>query len=503
VETGRSTAGVGKVTVPKKPEGISCGEKYCIKKGDKNELIREINIRLAGFGGNVPTDVFTDRTEKMVKQFQKDYMKVPETGKVCGNVLKAIDEFCNKWVEKILDYKCLCHASDSKVKIENRCTGYGKGKKNENAGIHRSLLWGVSALKFYLSQQTTYKYRLTSAGYRCWAHNDTIPRTSTNHMGKAVDIQFKKGSYEISSFKKENIAPLKEIRDKFYINYLKVEEGWSIPSVNNNYRLEPIGMGSQQSYSWIHMDVSLFITEYLKESFYVKEQNLIIGKSIITLANDLGYKNTCNCMNSAFKVNNSKPITNCDTCTILDKPRMDFYKEFGDSAIKMVQNKGKSNKFKGLYMVAQRRQENSFKLKVPNNNPMNIKGKGDLGSSSIRTHEFIKGVKVYMNDDFANFSTVEKGFEGYLDLLNRNYKEAYDSILSDNNTIDDFLIGMQDKGRIGAYATDPNYKAGIKDIFNGVVKDYKKWLNCKLNCSSYSSEAEKIKEDIKLLEKLK
>jgi hypothetical protein len=80
VESGRSTAGVGRVTVPKKPEGISCGEKYCIKKGDKNELIREINIRLAGFGGNVPTDEFTDCTEKMIKQFQRDYMKVPETG---------------------------------------------------------------------------------------------------------------------------------------------------------------------------------------------------------------------------------------------------------------------------------------------------------------------------------------------------------------------------------------------------------------------------------------
>ena len=32
-------------------------------------------------------------------------------------------------------------------------------------------------------------------------------------------------------------------------------------------------------------------------------------------------------------------------------------------------------------MVSQRRQENGFKLQVPNNNPMNIKGKGDLGQS--------------------------------------------------------------------------------------------------------------------------
>lgn len=62
---------------------------------------------------------------------------------------------------------------------------------------------------------------------------------------------------------------------------------------------------------------------------------------------------------------------------------------------------------------------------------------------------------------------------------------------------------MQDKGRLGAYATDPNYKALIKSIFEGVVKDYKKWLACQLSCTNYSSETEKIKADITLLEKLK
>ncbi|WP_336689651.1 MULTISPECIES: peptidoglycan-binding domain-containing protein [unclassified Chryseobacterium] len=91
-----------------RPSVSNCGEKYCIKKGDKSELIREINIRLSGFGGNIPTDEFTDRTEKMIKQFQKDYMKVPETGKVCGNVLKAIDDFQNKYIINFDDVKCPC-----------------------------------------------------------------------------------------------------------------------------------------------------------------------------------------------------------------------------------------------------------------------------------------------------------------------------------------------------------------------------------------------------------
>ena len=80
---------------------------YLFEKGDKHEIIREINIRLAGFGGNVPTDEFTDRTEKMIKQFQRDYMEVEETGVVDMDVIKAIDDFSYKydlpsdeWVKK-------------------------------------------------------------------------------------------------------------------------------------------------------------------------------------------------------------------------------------------------------------------------------------------------------------------------------------------------------------------------------------------------------------------
>lgn len=68
----------------------------CISSG-KSELIREVNIRLAGFGGALPTDEFTELTAKCIKQFQRDYMGVPETGKICGSVLAALDEFNQKY----------------------------------------------------------------------------------------------------------------------------------------------------------------------------------------------------------------------------------------------------------------------------------------------------------------------------------------------------------------------------------------------------------------------
>lgn len=298
---------------PTKLNTKNCGGKFCITTNSpESELIKEINIRLAGFGGNIPTSKFTDRSERMVKQFQRDYMKVPETGKVCGNVLRSIDDFCSKWVEQISTYKCLCHASDSKVKIANRCAGYGKGKKNEHPGEHRSLLWGVSALKYYLSQQKTYKYRKTSAGYRCWAHNDSMLRTSTNHMGKAVDIQFTEGAYVISGKVDKNLKPLRNIRDQFYIKYLKAEEGWIIKSIKNNYRLEPIGTGKDQSYSWIHMDVALFEPAYLKDEFFTKKQESIINKSIVVLANELGFKELCNCL--AGVPAPVKPVETATTC---------------------------------------------------------------------------------------------------------------------------------------------------------------------------------------------
>lgn len=283
----------------------NCGEKYCIKKGDKSELIREINIRLAGFGGNIPTDEFTDKTEKMIKQFQKDYMKVPETGKVCGNVLLAIDDFCLKWAENITNYLCLCKNEKA---IKNKCSGFGKGQykgqysnknqvekyhKYERPGIHRSLLWGVSALKYYLSIQKIYKYYGTTAGYRCWEHNTLKGRATTNHMGKAVDLQFSKNGHAITGKSQSNISLLEEIRDNFFTKYLNSKYQWV--NGTNNFSLEPFGLGSGQTWSWIHMDVREFDNEHLDDKFFTKTQDRITGKNIIQLAVELGFQNTCNC----------------------------------------------------------------------------------------------------------------------------------------------------------------------------------------------------------------
>ncbi|BFO64791.1 glycosyl hydrolase 108 family protein [Chryseobacterium sp. KCF3-3] len=339
VEKVKSAAAVQKQ--PKAHKG--CGDKYCIDKNSPpSELIREINIRLAGFGGNVPTDKFTDRTEKMLKQFQRDYMKVTETGKVCGNVLRAIDEFSKNFeISTILwnQLKCSCSTkgkmSTSKlrhIKEVNSCSGFGDGTgKNtykgnikdeaynmyEYPGIHRSLLFAFKALQFYFSKQNTYKIDSFSSGYRC-RFKDYV---TTNHQGKAIDIQFSKGNWEIRGPQKKNLVELRNMRDTIFIKYLGAQKEWPNPNV---FSIEPIdllydGKGNPRydhTFSWIHMDVREFDSIYLENKYFCENSTNLNGKSIIQLAIESGYTNTCNCFDS-YQTQQNQPAkslndTNCE-----------------------------------------------------------------------------------------------------------------------------------------------------------------------------------------------
>nr|WP_315032603.1 PAAR-like protein [uncultured Chryseobacterium sp.] len=286
----------------------SCGGKFCLKKGSpKSELIREINIRLAGFGGNVPTDEFTDRTEKMVKQFQKDYMKVPETGKVCGNVLKAIDEFTNNYKFSFDEIKCKCNTKGSITKdiilnknVTNNCSGFGdnsnKGKfvKNGNTekhhayeypGLHRSLLFALKTVMYYMDKvNPKYKYNSISSGFRCRFHNIFLSTQTTNHMGKALDVLF---NYEKGG-RAQTRTDLDTIRKDYFEKYLDAKY-WT---EKNKFGLETYSQGAK---TWVHVDVREFDADYLKDQYFCKDEATLHGKSIVQLANDLGFKDMCSC----------------------------------------------------------------------------------------------------------------------------------------------------------------------------------------------------------------
>lgn len=290
---------VAKVGKGGKNDRKNCGEKYCIKKGDKSELIREINIRLAGFGGNVPTDEFTDRTEKMIKQFQRDYMKVPETGKVCGNVLKAIDDFQNKFPIDFTEAKCKC----------GKCTGFGdasnKGKysdknieafhKYEYPGIHRSLLSSLRSVKFYLTKDGRYSFNKINSGYRCRFHPEYLKKATTNHMGKALDLHF---NYKNGRTKKT--TDMEIIRKDIFNKYLDAKWDWK---TRNIFNLESSAIGAV---TWVHYDVREFDSVYLSDDLFVKNVNDLNGKSIVALATELGFVKTCNCLAEYSAIMNEK-----------------------------------------------------------------------------------------------------------------------------------------------------------------------------------------------------
>lgn len=74
-------------------------------------------------------------------------------------------------------------------------------------------------------------------------------------------------------------------------------------------------------------------------------------------------------------------------------------------------------------------------------------------------------------ESFGNFSTVEKGFKGYIDLLKTNFPNAHEALTNNNKTVDDFIGGLM-KGTKGSYATGLTYAEDFKQMFIGVVKDY-------------------------------
>lgn len=275
--------------------GGICGGKGCIKKDDENKLVQEINIRLAGFGGNVPTKKFTDRTVDMVKQFQKDYMEIEPTGTICGDTLEAIDEFEEKYPIKFDELKCDCGV----------CSGFGQGKyssekqkstilekrrKYEYPGIHRSLLWSYKAMMFYLSKKEGGKFSINkiSSGYRCHEDNKQHGRSSTNHMGKAIDIHFNKDGKRT-----RELLDVEKIRDKVIIPTNNAQISWGS---KNKFSLEPSRNASWVATTWIHMDVRQFDLEYLKDEFFANTEAKIKGDKIVDVAKAEGFADAVDCI---------------------------------------------------------------------------------------------------------------------------------------------------------------------------------------------------------------
>jgi hypothetical protein len=284
------------------------GNTLLFKKGDKHEIIREINIRLAGFGGNVPTDEFTERTENMIKQFQRDYMKVDQTGAVDLEVIKAIDEFQEKYPIDSFFTQARCQCSSFNNLKETACNGFGMGKTNngkigakyaegnEYPGLHRTLFWVLRSIIFYIESDERYQHltlKIVSSGYRCWVDNNYNNRVSTNHMGKALDIQILlKGKGKNRHTREERIGCCDLVRD-ILTEKTKAEYRWfhsnGIALENSFTRYHPTRGRDNKSIAsiWVHYDVRVFEKKYLQDHFFVTTVDDVNGKYIKDLLKDM------------------------------------------------------------------------------------------------------------------------------------------------------------------------------------------------------------------------
>lgn len=258
--------------------------------GDKGPLVEEINIRLTGFGGttspSVALDLFTKKTEAAVMQFQRDYMATGATGKVCGPTLAALDAFCAQYPIEFTTMKCRCgHCGGFGNELtDSSKAGIYKDKAKTKAhqgieypGLHRSLLWALRAAVFYISSSKNcpgYKFLKISSGYRCWHDNALHARTTTNHMGNALDIQFSQRESNTRCAGND----IETIRSKIFIEHLGAQLGWN---ESNRLSLERAEDGAT---SWVHVDVRQYEEQNKAARYYAVTQSAMDGDSIIEMA---------------------------------------------------------------------------------------------------------------------------------------------------------------------------------------------------------------------------
>jgi hypothetical protein len=284
---------------PKTTLSMTCTKSSCLTVGMSGALIEEVNIRLTGFGGSVKTgaeiDRFTNHTESAVKAFQRDYMDVRDTGKVCGDVLSALDEFAVKFPIYIDQMKCRCGS----------CGGFGgrlpssksvdiydeRGKAIQGLefpGIHRGLAWLFRSALFYTSvkdKSLGYVFLKISSGYRCWHDNKINGRKTYNHMGNALDLQFSQGT---SATRCTGLA-LDSLRKSIFIDRLGANMGW-----NTDYSAS-LETAKQGATSWVHVDVRQFSDLYKQERHYATTQSSLDGERAVELTRRTGALALLNC----------------------------------------------------------------------------------------------------------------------------------------------------------------------------------------------------------------
>jgi len=244
-------------------------------KGETGPTVAELQLRLAGFRGTCWDGVYGPGTELQVITFQRDYMKMDNpSGIVAEDTFEALDRFAQEFV---IDFSALACP-------ECQCQGFGKNRfhhqyirgkprteqyhKCEYPGVHKAILHTYRAAQFYAKQKGL-SLPFISSGYRCWIYNDKKQRSTTNHLGKALDIDFPSKAGED---KRDDCRRCDSFRG-ILVEKCNFQLGWG---ANNVKSLEPANIAP----SWIHLDVRCYTPNYLADKYFVKTAAQLDSKEI-------------------------------------------------------------------------------------------------------------------------------------------------------------------------------------------------------------------------------
>ncbi len=245
-----------------------------LRVGCKGPDVAELQTRLAGFRGTVPDGDFGGGSLLQVTCFQRDFMKMAApTGVVDRATFAAIDAFADKYPIDFKVLRCPCGV----------CKGYGQGLfkgqyfagqprtemnyRYEYPGIHRMLLWAARAVFHYVpDRQFTF-----NSGYRCSVDNTNHGRNTTNHHGKAVDLDIvlKPGENKMS-----DMANCDAVRGKI-VETANGQVGWL---ATNRKSLEPANIAP----TWIHYDVRCYEAQYLTDDAFCTSNAALNARLPIT-----------------------------------------------------------------------------------------------------------------------------------------------------------------------------------------------------------------------------
>jgi hypothetical protein len=231
-----------------------------LRHGDQGPDVVELQTRLAGFRGTLPDGDFGGGTLRQVLSFQRDWMRMPQpTGVVDRATFEAIDAFADAFPIDFAALRCPC----------GQCGGFGQGRFRgqyrpgkpqveafhlyESPGMHRMLLWAVRGAFFHVPE---HRFVITS-GYRCAVDNANRGRTSTNHHGKAIDIDVVLAPGED---KETDMARCDAVRGRL-VETADAQIGWL---ARNRKALEPANIAP----TWIHYDVRCYEPKYLGDEAF-------------------------------------------------------------------------------------------------------------------------------------------------------------------------------------------------------------------------------------------